>query len=310
MSDKPFLLLLGGPTGAGKTALAIELYVRYGWPIVSADSRQIYRYLDIGTNKASQELQAVAPHFLLDICEPDESYSAGRFVEDVEKLIASWRVPVIQVVGGTGFYMHALLYGLDAIPSIPAEVRQRVESWINTAGLSEVSEWLRRSDPLTAQRIDLMNPRRVQRAVEVLWATGRPLASFWTGKQTPQYAALQVVLSLPKDTLDKVIAERTRWQVAAGWFEETMYVLQKGYAPTAPGLQTLGYKECLAVMRGELPAHRLLDSIIVANRQYARRQLTWWRGHAPDMWIESPDLKYRITYLSTEIEKRLCAGRA
>lgn len=309
MNQKPFLLFIGGPTGAGKTALAIELYLRYGWPIISADSRQIYRYLDIGTNKLPQELQALAPHFLLDICPPDESYSAGRFAEDADRLIAQWNVPVVQIVGGTGFYMLALLHGLDSIPPVPAEIRQRVEAWIRTEGLPAVSRWLKQADPLTAQRIDLANPRRVQRAVEVLWATGRPLVSFWNEERQPRYPALQVVLSLSKELLDKVIAERTRWQVAAGWFEETLYVLQKGYTPAAPGLQTLGYKECIAVMRGELAASQLLEAIITANRHYARRQLTWWRGHPPDLWLETTDLSHRIARITTEIEKRLHSTR-
>lgn len=307
MKEKPFLLFIGGPTGAGKTAVAIELYQRYGWPIVSADSRQIYRYLDIGTNKIPQAIQAEIPHFLIDVCEPSEAYSAGQFVQAVETLIAGWQAPVVQIVGGTGFYMQALLYGLDAIPPVPPEIRQQTERWLHTEGLPAVVRWLRERDPLTATRIDLTNPRRVQRAVEVLLATGRSLVSFWSGMKAPRYPALQVVLSLPRSDLHKAIAERSRWQVAAGWLEETRFVLERGCAPDAPGLQTLGYRECLAVLQGTLSPEALTEAIIQTNRQYARRQLTWWRSRPYDLWIEDPDPSRRIQTIHDAIEKRLSA---
>ncbi|MCS7152646.1 MAG: tRNA (adenosine(37)-N6)-dimethylallyltransferase MiaA [Bacteroidia bacterium] len=308
MKEKPLLLCVGGPTGAGKTALAIELYLRHGWPIVSADSRQIYRYLDIGTNKIPQTLQAQIPHFLIDICEPSEPYSAGEFARSVEALITQWSVPVVQIVGGTGFYMEALLYGLDAVPPIPPEIRRQAESWLQNAGLYEVVQWLKAHDPLTASRIDLANPRRVLRAVEVLQATGKPWVSFWTGKRVRRYRALEVVISLERPILHEAIAQRTRLQIAAGWLEETIFVLQKGYSPTAPGLQTLGYKECLAVLRGELSQSALPEAIIAANRQYARRQLTWWRGHPPDMWLEGENLSTQVQLIEGAVFRLLEKG--
>lgn len=284
---KPFLLVIGGPTGAGKTQLAIELYLRWGWPIISADSRQVYRYLDIGTNKIPQAVQAQVPHFLIDLCSPAEPFSAGRFVAAVEALISAWRdVPVVQVVGGTGFYQQALLYGLDAIPPIPTAIREGVAAWLQREGLEAVAAWLRQVDPFTASRIDLKNPRRVQRAVEVLQATGRPWASYWQGRIERRYPAYVVVLSAPRDLLYARIGQRTHKQVAQGWLEETEYVLAKGYTPGAPGLQTLGYKECLEVLRGERARATLVEAIAQANRAYARRQLTWWRGHTYDLWVE------------------------
>ncbi|MCS7296622.1 MAG: tRNA (adenosine(37)-N6)-dimethylallyltransferase MiaA [Bacteroidia bacterium] len=292
MKRDPFLLVISGPTGAGKTELAIDLYIRYGWPIISADSRQVYRYLDIGTNKIPQSLQAEVPHFLIDVCSPNESYSAGRFVEEVERLLCCWKVPVVQVVGGTGFYIHALLHGLASIPPIPNEIRHRAQAWLDQAGLSAVVQWLREKDPLTAAHIDLHNPRRVLRAVEVLQATGKPWVSFWS-QQPPRHHGLKVVLSLPRSALYKAIAQRTQAQVAAGWLEETLFVLEKGYPPTAPAFQTLGYKECLEVLQGKRQSSTLLDSITTANRQYARRQLTWWRRRAPHLWIEEASLSHR-----------------
>lgn len=302
-----FLLVIGGPTGAGKTELAIQLYLRHGWPILSADSRQIYRYLDIGTNKVSQALQAQVPHFLIDICWPDEPYSAGAFVQEVEGLLGRWKdLPVVQVVGGTGFYLEALLYGLDPVPPIPPEVRAQAEKWLAEVGLGAASAWLKATDPLTAQRIDLHNPRRVLRAVEVLWATGRPWASFWReGGRERRYPALVVVLSQPREILYKRIAQRTRQQIAAGWLEETRFVLEKGYSPTAAGLQTLGYRECLQVLAGQRSHTTLTEAVIQANRHYARRQLTWWRNHAWDLWLEESSLPRLCTTIEEAIAKQL-----
>jgi len=304
--ESPLLLCIGGPTGAGKTDLAIELYLRHGWPIVSADSRQIYRYLDIGTNKVSQAIQAQVPHFLIDICWPDEPYSAGAFVRAVERLLAGWKdLPVVQVVGGTGFYQQALLYGLDQVPPIPSEVRAQAERWLAEVGVGGAAEWLKVADPFTAQQIDLRNPRRLLRAVEVFWATGRPWASFWQGGRERRYPALVVVLSQPRDALYHRIAQRTRQQIAAGWLEETRFVLEKGYLPTAAGLQTLGYRECLQVLAGQRSLSTLTEAVIQANRHYARRQLTWWRNHPYDLWLEEGAFTRWRAAVEEAVAKRL-----
>ncbi|MEN3041449.1 MAG: tRNA (adenosine(37)-N6)-dimethylallyltransferase MiaA [Bacteroidia bacterium] len=305
MKGPPFLLLISGPTGAGKTAISIEIYKRYGWPIISADSRQIYRYLDIGTNKVSQALQAEVPHFLIDICEPNEPYSAGRFVQAVESLLSRWSIPVVQIVGGTGFYMKALIQGLSPIPEVPREVRERAQVWMEAIGLSEAVRWLKEHDPATAEKIDLANPRRVLRAIEILWATGKSWSSFWTPSRGRRYKALQVVLSLPRFRLHEVIAQRTRQQVANGWLEETLFILEKGYSPDIPALQTLGYKECIQVLQGRLSQKDLLDRIIIANRQYARRQLTWWRSQRPDLWIENEPLYQRLAIIIEAVQKAI-----
>lgn len=305
MKDLPFLLVIGGPTGSGKTALAIELYLRYGWPIISADSRQIYRYLDIGTNKVSQEIQAYVPHHLIDICWPDEAFSAGAFVHAVEELLSRWRIPVVQIVGGTGFYAQALLYGLAAVPPTPPSVREKVTIWLAQEGLATLQAWLRSHDPLTASQIDLANPRRVQRAVEVLLTTGKPWVSFWEKPSQRRHPAWVVTLAPPREILRQRIIRRTHEQVTAGWLEETRYILEKGYSPTCPALQTLGYKECLEVLQGKRAAHTLTEAIVQANWRYARRQLTWWRHHSPDQWVESVDPQALATRLSELIHAQL-----
>lgn len=289
--EGPLLLCLGGPTGAGKTALAIELYFRWGWPILSADARQVYRYLDIGTNKVPQAVQAQVPHFLIDICWPDEAYSAGAFVRDVETWLKSWKnLPVVQIVGGTGFYFQALLYGLAPLPPVELSLREEIQKWYEAEGLAALVAWLKQKDPFTAERIDLRNPRRVLRAIEVFKATGQPWASLWEKAPRRLRPALVVVLSAPREKLYQAIAQRTRSQVAAGWLEETRFLLEKGYTPDVPALQTLGYRECLEVVEGRRPLASLTEAITQANRHYARRQLTWWRHHPHDMWLEGLSL--------------------
>ncbi|MCS7188604.1 MAG: tRNA (adenosine(37)-N6)-dimethylallyltransferase MiaA [Bacteroidia bacterium] len=307
MKNRPFLLCIGGPTGSGKTELAITLYHKYGWPIISADSRQVYRYLDIGTNKVSQAIQAEVPHFLVDIRYPDEIFSAGKFVQEVEALLSRWNeTSIVQVVGGTGFYIHALLYGLDEIPSVPMELRQDIEHWRQAEGIGALVRWLEVHDPLTASRIDLRNPHRVQRAIEILKHTGRPWVSFWgKAQKTCRYPAYVVVLSPPRDKLYQAIATRTYKQVLSGWLEETVFVLAKGYSPAVPGLQTLGYKECLKVLRGESSHKTLYENITRANRDYARRQLTWWRHHPPDSWIEEFPSETLCVRVAKEVLRRV-----
>ncbi len=290
----PFLLVLTGPTGAGKTALSLALYEKYGWPILSADSRQVYRYMDIGTNKLPQAVRAEVPHYLIDVVWPNEPFSMGSFVRMADAILEG-QTGIWQVVGGTGFYIQGLLWGWDPIPEPPPEIRQKVQETYTTEGLPALVDWLQKVDPLTAQRIDFKNPRRVQRALEVYLTTGRPWVSFWTGpNKAPRYEHKVVVLSAPREDLYKRIYARTAQQVAAGWMEETLFLLEKGYRPTDPGLVTLGYKECIAAIEGRLPKSVLTEQIAQTNRHYARRQITWARHHPYDLWLEDPSPQAQI----------------
>ncbi len=302
----PLLLVIAGPTGSGKTALSLALYARYGWPIISADSRQVYRYMDIGTNKLPQAVRAQVPHALIDVLWPNEPYSAAAFMRAADEVIRAWgRLrPVIQVVGGTGFYIEALLWGLPQIQPADPAVRQIVSDYYKQRGLAGLVRWLKSVDPLTADNIDLANPRRVQRALEVYLTTGQPWRSFLKPERQARYDHLIIVLIQPRDRLYQAIEVRTREQVRYGWLEETEFLLAQGYQPTHPGLQTLGYKECLACLRGNLPVGQLTAAIAQANRHYARRQITWWRHHPHDLWLEGLAESAQIKAIHSYLQDR------
>ncbi|MGQ9864188.1 MAG: tRNA (adenosine(37)-N6)-dimethylallyltransferase MiaA [Bacteroidia bacterium] len=276
------LIVLGGPTAVGKTDASLMLVEKYGGVVVNADSRQIYRYMDIGTDKVSAAIQGQVPHYLLDVRTPDEPFSAGMYAQAVDALLPKlWqKTPYVWVVGGTGFYLKALVEGLDAVPTTPPEVRRHLQKRLDREGLPSLVEELKKVEP-AATLIDLKNPRRVLRSLEVYYATGRPLSAFWQGKKktwSPEVEVLTFWLDKDIRDLRYAIEKRTHRQLREGWIEETESLLRRGYVPTMPGLQTLGYREIIAFLRGKLRYKDLSEAITCANVSYARRQKTWFRG--------------------------------
>ncbi len=259
--------------------------------MISADSRQIYRYLDIGTAKPTQEERRRVPHHCVDIRNPDETYSAGEFAADALRLIpALWaRGKLPCVVGGSGFYIHALCYGLFEQPPLPLlrAVRQELQARLQREGREALYEELQRVDPVSAARYPDRNPQRILRALEFYYATGiplsrahqllppteRPFQTFWVG------------LAWERRQLYERINRRAEWMWQNGLVEETARVLSMGYAPDAPGLNTHGYKECIAYLAGQLSAAEALALMQRRTRQYAKRQLTWFRRYDHIHWI-------------------------
>ena len=272
-------MVVVGPTAAGKTALAEALAERLPLAVVSADARQIYRGLDIGTAKPDADLRRRVPHFGLDLIDVGERYSAGRFAADAAAWIGNirksggGRLPV--VVGGTGFYIRALGDGLFSEPELDPARREALREW--TAGLevTALARWAGRLDPRFAGG----GRQRAARAIEVALLTGRPL-SHWqrVARETGAIRPWYIQLTLPRDVLHRRIAERTDRMLAAGLEEEVRRVLATGVAPDAPGLDAVGYREMVAVVRGTLDRGQLRDAIIIATRQYAKRQETWFRN--------------------------------
>ncbi len=270
---KPLIPVLVGPTAVGKTAVALAL--RTHWPliVISADSRQIYRGLDIGTAKPTAEERRLVPHLGIDLVDPGERYSAGRFAADA----ANWlsdpvgdRQPV--VVGGTGFYIRALADGLFREPPLPRERRARLRQWARHA--EGLGRWAARLDP----RYSGGGRQRAERAVEIALLTGYPL-SWWQvraraeGIMRPWY----VRLTLPRAVLRQRIEARVHAMLERGLVAEVERVLERGVAPDAPGLDGVGYREVVRHLQGGLSAAQLPAAIVVATRRYAKRQDTWFR---------------------------------
>lgn len=271
------VLVIAGPTAAGKTAVATALAAMEKIEIVSADSRQVYRGLDIGTAKPSQRDRAAAPYHGLDLIGPEERYSAGRFARDAEGWITEirgrGRVPV--VVGGTGFYLRALFVGLFDEPDLGDARRERLREALGDLDESEQLRWAKRLDP----GFKGGGPSRAMRALEVALLSGSPLSAHHKkeGFAAPAFRPWTARLDLPRETLRARIASRVRDMLAAGLLAEVRAVLASGVKRDAPGLTGVGYAEAVCCLAGELAEERLAEAIETATRQYAKRQDTWFR---------------------------------
>jgi tRNA dimethylallyltransferase len=269
--------VLVGPTASGKTALAVALAERLPLTVISADARQVYRRLDIGTAKPDQTVRERVPHRGLDLVEPGQRYSAGQFARDAAGWLAearaAGRLPF--VVGGTGFYVRALADGLFQEPPLDPERRDRLRRWAGGLAGADVARWAARLDA----RFTGGGRQRAARVVEVALLTGRPL-SLWqrmahaAGVMRPWY----IVLTLPRDVLRRRIAARVEAMLAAGLVDEVRAELARGTAPDAAGLDGVGYRESVAMLQGRLAARDLPEAIARATRQYAKRQETWFRN--------------------------------
>lgn len=268
--------VLVGPTAIGKTAVAVALAVHWPLEVVSADSRQIYRRLDVSTAKPTRKERAAVSHHGVDVVEPGDRYSAGRFARDAAHWITNVRtrdrLPV--VVGGTGLYVRALAEGLFAEPPLDTERRRRLMEWTEELPVGELVRWAARLDP----RYTGGGRQRAARAIEVALLTGRPL-SHWQdaarlqGLIRPWY----IVLTAPRPVLHARIARRSAEMIKRGMVEEVAAVLAEGHPPDAPGLDAIGPRQAVEYLHGVRTRDTVADAVTIATRQYAKRQQTWFR---------------------------------
>jgi tRNA dimethylallyltransferase len=271
--------VLVGPTGVGKTATAVALAAFVPITVISADARQLYRGLDIGTAKPDRATLARVPHRGLDLLDPGERYSAGRFARDASGWIvearAAGREPI--VVGGTGLYIRALAEGLFREPPFDPERREQLRAWSESLAGADLVRWAGRLDP----RFPGGGRQRAARAVEVALLTGHAL-SWWQrearergeGTLQPWY----IHLTVPREMLHRRLAARVDQMLAAGFVAEVRRALDARVAPDAAGLDGVGYREVVAMLNGQLSESALRDAILVATRRYAKRQDTWFRN--------------------------------
>lgn len=284
MTGRPPLLVIVGPTAAGKSQLALERAARLGGEIVNADSVQVYRGLDVGSAKPTAAARAAVRHHLLDLWPPTRQANAGAWLAEAEAAIADvcgrGRLPI--VCGGTGLYVRALLEGLASIPEVPAELAATLRERIAVEGAAALHAELARVDPAAAARLAPNDGQRVGRALGVVLATGTPISEFQHRHRaagSPRWAATLVGVFPERALLEARIDARARAMIAGGLIDEVRGLLAAGVPADAPGLATLGYREVVAwLAAGETtPVEALTTALAAAHRRYAKRQLTWWR---------------------------------
>ncbi|OQC10018.1 MAG: tRNA dimethylallyltransferase [Candidatus Cloacimonetes bacterium ADurb.Bin088] len=287
------LIVIEGPTASGKTALAIELARRLDTEIISADSRQVYRHMDIGTAKpSSSELEAV-PHHLISIIEPSQSYNVGLFCEDagkvVERLHSQGRIPL--VCGGTGMYVAGLLKGIFPQPEIPAQIRHNIRQRMAADGPERMYGELREADPEFAGKISPNDRQRIQRGLEIWAATGISISEHWRRQEREQrYVAYRILLDPPRKELYARINRRMEQMLAAGLADEIKRLLELGYDEHSPGLSSLGYREFLPWLRNKVSLQDCTALAAQHSRNYAKRQYTWYRKHKFDLTLGSSEI--------------------
>ena len=283
------LLAIIGPTATGKTALALRLAERLGAEIVGADSRQVYRGMDTGTAKPTAEERARIRHWLIDVADPDEPFSLGRYLELAEEALRDcWSRGVLPLlVGGTGQYVWALLEGWQ-VPRVPPDRRLRaeLEARAQREGLHRLVEQLAQVDPETAARIDRRNPRRVIRALEVYHLTGRPLSA-WQARRPPDFTPTIVGLTCPRDQLYRRIDARVDAMMAGNLVEEVRGLIERGYSCALPAMSGIGYRQVCQHLAGELSLADAVARIKTETHRLARMQQAWFRHDDPRIhWID------------------------
>ena len=274
-----------GPTASGKSALALEIAARLDGEIISADSMQVYRCLDIGTAKPTAEERRRIPHHLIDIADISEKYDVFRFVAEAEKWIADIRArektPV--VAGGTGLYLRALIYGLDPMPADAALRAELDRKFDNEEHYGELCALMEKEDPEDHLKFS-SNRRKLLRAREVFLLSGQPMVRLqerWK-QAPPRPDAVSFTLVWDPEELKRRIARRCHEMLAAGWIEEADHFLRSGLHDSPTAWQVLGYKEIAAYLKGRISRSELPDRIITATWQFARRQNTWFRTQHPE----------------------------
>ena len=290
------VLIIAGPTGAGKTEVALSLVKKIKAEIISADSRQLYRGMDIGTDKVPRKVRDKFPHHLIDIASPDEVFTAADFKKRAEALIERLqredKLPI--VCGGTGLYIRALTCGIFPGPGRDEKLRDRLKSRIKKEGLLSLYNQLKRVDPEASKRIHPNDEVRIIRALEVWYKTQIPISHHQRERTSPPcWRAVKIGLCWrERGTLYKIIEERVDRMVERGLVEEVKKLLDKGYREDFPSMQALGYRQIISYLKGRLSFDEAIAMIKRDTRRFARRQLTWFKKEKDIIWLEREDYPY------------------
>jgi len=296
MPKKTPLLLLVGPTGIGKTAISISLAKKLNGEIISADSAQIYKYMDIGTAKITKEEMKGIPHYLIDVVYPDEEFTVSDFKKNATKHIYDinnmGKLPM--VVGGTGLYVNSLVYDLSFTHVPPNDkFREKYESIANKYGNQFIYEELKNIDPNSANRIHVNDRKRTIRALEIYYVTNKPMSVYYKNfrKYNEDFDVIMIGLTMKREELYSRINYRVDKMIENGLVEEVRSLLDMGYTEDLNSLQALGYKEIVSHIKGGLTLDESIDLIKRSTRKFAKRQLTWFRRDNRIKWIDLDSFK-------------------
>lgn len=305
------LVMIGGPTACGKTAMSIELAKRINGEVISGDSMQIYRYMDIGTAKVTEEEKQGIPHYLVDELNPDEEFNVMIFQQKAKaymnEIWAKGKIPII--VGGTGFYMNALLYDTDFTETEnDTSFREECYKQAQNEGAEVLFERLKKIDPEYAEIIHANNVKRVARALEYHFLTGEKFSQHnaeQREKESPYQDAV-IILTMEREKLYQRINDRVDLMMEQGLLAEVKCLLEKGYSSDLVSMQGLGYKEFMPYFRGECSLDDAVEQLKKGTRHFAKRQLTWFRRQIDGLWVDlsKADLDLAMTDVMEYLRER------
>ena len=301
ISKKSKIIVVCGPTGVGKTGFAIALAQHFSAHIVGADSMQIYRYMDIGTAKPTEQEKAAVPHHMVDIVDPDQEYDAASYAqmadECVNELLNTGTMPL--VVGGTGLYIKSLIYGLSVgAPADPA-VRQELQCRLSQSGLADLYQQLIEKDPKAGRRIHPNDSYRILRALEVYEITGQSIFVHHKmhGFRTPRFNVLYIGLKMPREQLYTRIDQRVDAMLAQGLKQEVAALLDRGYSAQLKSMQALGYRHMIDHLQDGVEWAQTVSSIKRDHRRYAKRQMTWFGAVEGLRWLAPSQIDQAVEWI-------------
>ena len=312
------LIVIEGPTASGKSTLAMALAQSLGSCIISADSRQIYKGMDIGTAKPSLADQAAVKHHLIDIIEPNQRFSAGDFVKSASAIIAEEQYANIPIVcGGTGLFIRSLLEGICEMPSIAKSIKAELREYLNQVKddpvayrqrLDQLYAELSEIDPVFAAKVSPNDPQRIIRGLEVFRGTGIPLSTHWQNQnQERPYKSFRILINPPRASLYERINTRFDQMIDAGLIDEISGLLKRGFTFDDPGLNSLGYKEFRPFFEGRSSLEECVQLAAQRSRNYAKRQVTWYRNCEFD--LTTPGFPLNISVIEAKIKEFVLSAR-
>jgi len=297
------LVIIAGPTAVGKTETGIRIARHFGSPIISADSRQIFRELKIGTSAPSELQMKEVPHYYVSNKSIHDDFNASKYEVEVNHLLCELFIhhPVILLVGGSGLYIDAVCKGIDDLPATDKEIRKKIQEQLDHEGVESLRKDLKMLDPLSYSRIDLRNHKRIQKALEITLMTGRPYSSLLTFTDKKRnYQIIRIALNMDRKELYNIIDKRVINMMENGLEEEARRVYPYR---NQNALNTVGYKELFSYFEGKINRDEVISSIQSNTRKYARKQMTWFRRDSSYEWFHPKEVNNIIDYISKKIGK-------